>query len=485
MPAASPRLAPRVVGLCLACALAVACGARPAPPHGPNDEERSTPKADGPTGDPSASARTSADVVPSGSAASSAAAAPGAAPPSTPLVARPAKVAFVVDLVEHSDPYALAPAPDGGVFVLGETAWGYSYKDDLLFARLAPDGSDVFLTMGTGRNVRQIAVSREAVFLSTELVGQVRLSGLTIPTVGGSTDLFIGKSDFDGKLAWGKMIGTPSYDRAGLLAPTADGGVMVAHGAFSSRKDGPIVFTPAGGEDSLLSRFDADGTKRWTRFFGLPGYDEPNAIVVAPSGDVFLAGTRWRSRDEWASALDSNVCEGYLLRLSPEGEVRWNLGLGGYRGHTVMRALHLAPNGDLLLRGRTRGTVTLGETSFDGKDERGLFVRVTAEGAIAKARVAPLTDCHVVHPSGTTLAVSSKGVFHEDEDGKRTEIVAFEDPDLRPHDCVLGGPGRLYVSGRARVRTSIGGVPVGAPRHLRAKANVGTYANGFVAGIDL
>ena len=240
---------PPLVGLLLVAAFALACGARPVSPRAPavpnaSGEGRAGGEAQG---------ATSTSVAVSAPPPASSSAAPDAAAVMAPLVARPAKVAFVAELLAHAEPRALASAPDGGLFVVGDTTFGYSYTDDLFLARLTPAGEEVFFTQGTGRNVRDLRTKGDAVFFSTELVGQVRFAGATIPTVGGSTDLFIAKTDLGGKLAWGKMIGTPDYDRGAHLAPSADGGVFVsARSLLLAHPRGVVVLE--GNRATLLER---------------------------------------------------------------------------------------------------------------------------------------------------------------------------------------------------------------------------------------
>ena len=64
----------------------------------------------------------------------------------------------------------------------------------------------------------------------------------------------------------------------------------MAHGAFASARTGPLVFTPAGGEDTLVSRFDVSGRRLWTRSLGTEGYDEPSSIAVGPDGHIVVGG---------------------------------------------------------------------------------------------------------------------------------------------------------------------------------------------------
>jgi hypothetical protein len=394
-------------------------------------------------------------------------------------------VAWLVNPVDHTDAYTLAPDPAGGVFVLGESEVFLGAKDDMFLTRLGADGATVWQTLGVGRNVRHIVLAGEQLFFSTEFSGQVRFGGLSADMTGGATDLFVGKMSLGGAWSWGKVIGTSNYDREGLLAPTADGGVIVAHGAFASARKGPFVFKPQGGEDVLVTRLDANAKHVWTRVIATPGYEEPNALLVDAEGDIYLAGTRWQSRDDWMMALASNPCEGFVTRLSPAGEPTWTTGLGGPAGHTTVSSLTLSSDGTLTVRGTAERAVTIAGAALGPKAGGGLFAKVGKDGQIVAARPSEPAVCLAEHPSGVAFGATKTGVFHEDTSGKRTTIVPFAGEGTAVFRCALGGPGRLYVTGRLSPDGTLGGVRAGKPRVNRSPAWLTTYAVGFVGAIDL
>ncbi|MGC4055284.1 MAG: hypothetical protein QM757_41145 [Paludibaculum sp.] len=93
------------------------------------------------------------------------------------------------------------------------------------------------------------------------------------------------------------MIARPTW----LRCP--DGGVVVAHGAFTAPRKGPVQFTVAGGQDTLIAPGN-DGGLVGVKSLAWPGYDEP-AGVVTSGGAVMAAGTRWKSPSTMSPDLES------------------------------------------------------------------------------------------------------------------------------------------------------------------------------------
>ncbi|MCU0654843.1 MAG: hypothetical protein MUF64_06005 [Polyangiaceae bacterium] len=463
------RIAGLLGSLLLACGPALAPTAAPEP--SPSSASASSPSAPAPPplASPGASAATSAT-------AAGAPTTPAAPPP------RDATVRWARNVVDHTTLYRLAPAPGGGLFVLGQSDSFLGARDDLFLTRLDAEGAAVWQHLGVGRMVRSIRASREDLYMLTEFSGRVRFAGMALAG-GGDTSLLVARLAAKGEVAWGKVFDTPDFDRAAALAPMADGGVALAHGAFREPRKG-ATFRVAGGQDTLISRWGPGGELAWTRSLEWPGYDSAAGLVVHPDG-ILAAGTRWKSAETDMPGLKDRPCQGWVARLSPEGAIGWVKPLGEPERHTEVLAVAEAPGGSLLVAGTFAGRTTLGEVALDPALGKGFVARIDGEGTVRWARVIAAPTCLAGSTEGPAYVGAGREVLRVSEDGEIARVFVEPTPEARIDDCTLAGPERLYVSGLTKPGGSLGGKPIGPPMTNRSPAWMSTYEVAFAARLDL
>ncbi|MFI5697240.1 alpha/beta hydrolase-fold protein [Kribbella sp. NPDC051586] len=190
----------------------------------------------------------------------------------------------------------MAVAVSGGsVYLAGMTAGALGTSVgglDGFLARYTTDGDPVW--------VRQFGTSAsdEVWALAPDPNGGVYLAGYTAGdfagTLSGDKDLLIARADSDGTLTWRDQLGTPTNDKAAALAVDAAGNLYVA--GFT---DGALE-TPLGKFDGVLAKYSPDHTRTWTRQFGTADDDaaDPFAeanlyLTVTPTGTQLsgLTGT--------------------------------------------------------------------------------------------------------------------------------------------------------------------------------------------------
>jgi hypothetical protein len=416
-----------------------------------------------------------------------------------------AQVSWVINPVDHTARYHLAPLPDGGVVVGGENEYGVELKGDLFLTRLDAAGQTVWQQLGTGRFVRDVVVGPNALFLSTEFSGAVSIAGGSVRATRGSTDLFVGRFGLDGKLLGGRVYATPEFDRVAKLAaiPDGSGALIMAHGAFlSASPSGPpdqrspdaqrIVYTPRGGEDSLVSRLGPTGKTEWIQNIGTTGYDEPEAVLVAPDGDILIAGSRWQSQSGESEALDRNPCEGYVTRLAPDGTPRWSTGLSALSDHTRATSVQLRPDGRIVVRGTIDRPAPIGTVANDPRRGRAFRAILGDQGAVEELKAQPGVTCAAPHPSGggtivahfdkDKMASDQNGLYLETNDGTRSLLLPVEGETFLDR-CVFSPTGTLFVAGTTRPAGKLGALVVPAPRTVRAQSPLHTYVVSFVGAV--
>ncbi|MFY2559594.1 PQQ-binding-like beta-propeller repeat protein [Corallococcus terminator] len=166
-----------------------------------------------------------------------------------------------------------------------------------------------------------LAVSSEGeLFIAGKLEGRLRL-GETLIT----DSHFVAKLASDGTPRWARATGTVK-----ALTPDIEGEVLVAHGR-------------------LVTRYDTRGTVRWSQ--EMPALASASAVALDSDGGAVLAGQR---------PLSPVESIGFIARLSPVGEVYWELDVGP--DAPSFTQVIFAADGGLRLAGDFRGTLHWGGT---------------------------------------------------------------------------------------------------------------------------
>lgn len=392
---------------------------------------------------------------------------------------RPAKVSWIVVPVDHTDCCAMALLPDGGVLALGENEYGTSSSDDMFLSRLDSAGHTVWHKRAMGRYIRTLSVAAGHAFVTTEFSGRVHLGRVRVRGPGG-IDVFVGKLDLSGSARWGRVFSTWDYDRVHAAAPTPDGGVVVALGAFVSPRSGPFVFKPAGGEDALVAKWNGAGKFLWLKSFHWHGNDTAASIVTGARGSLFVAGTRWRSPSTGAYSTANGPCHGWVARLAPDGKTRWLRDLGSAWGHLEIELMARAPGDRLVVAGSLYGTAKVGGTTFHARRVRPYVAVLDSAGNVLWARAEPVASCVTVDAAGRILLGGTKGIVVARRSGSQPWLLHFPKDMYDVQSCVADGAHYLYVSGDAAPHAAFGGARVPAPRRIRF-GFLPRFANGFVA----
>jgi hypothetical protein len=190
----------------------------------------------------------------------------------------------------------------------------------------------------------------------------------------GGGDVWVLELDADGVLLGQRCYGGSGTDEAWDMAATADGGcVLVGH---SNSTDGEVEPT-AGVQDYWVLRLDAAGDIVWQHTYGGALNDEAWAVVVAPDGGCYVAGsTRSMDGDLGGSAGEEDFG---VLRLSAAGELLWQRSLGG-SSIDLATAIALRAGGGCVVGGVTYSSD--GDVTEHGGMGDGWLVALDATGVL-------------------------------------------------------------------------------------------------------
>ncbi len=120
---------------------------------------------------------------------------------------------------------------------------------------------------------------------------------------------FIVRTDLNGDTLWTRKLGGALRMECNGLAPTADGGYIIAGSMGTS--EGP--------EDGFLTKLDMNGAQQWTTPLGGDSTDVLVSVVESPAGDLVACGS---------TNSQSEVSQIYLVSVDAAGQFLWDQFIG-------------------------------------------------------------------------------------------------------------------------------------------------------------
>ncbi|MBN1673319.1 MAG: SBBP repeat-containing protein [Kiritimatiellae bacterium] len=211
--------------------------------------------------------------------------------------------------------------------------------------------------------------------------GALYVCGHTLGAFGGQTnagnaDLCLTRFDADGTPEWSRIWGSAAGDYGRGVAVDTQGNVFVGgytYGAFDGQ-------THAGNADFCLSRFDAAGTRLWTRIWGSAAADDGGCLAIDRDGSVYVAGSTEGAFDGETNAGGTDLC---LSKFDGGGNRLWTR-IWGSPSNDVARAVCVEERGDILVAGFAAG-------AFDGEPVAGsadfVLCRFDGDGNRLRTRI--------------------------------------------------------------------------------------------------
>jgi hypothetical protein len=132
------------------------------------------------------------------------------------------------------------------------------------------------------------------------------LAGYSNSAGHGGYDGWVLRTDKDGDTLWTKYIGTTDWDFFYDVAPTYDGGFILAGGTYGLGE---------GDEDMYFVKIDANGDTLWTKTYG--GIKADEARSVCETGDSLLAAVGF------SYSLGDTLGDSWVLRMNGVGDTLW------------------------------------------------------------------------------------------------------------------------------------------------------------------
>jgi hypothetical protein len=284
---------------------------------------------------------------------------------------------------------------------------------------------------------------RGGVVVAGSFNGALELAGGRLVSESIYSDAFLYALDSKGRHVWSKRFGGSGLGRAiNGVAVDGSGNILVI-GGFRGTIDlgGPSLVAGPNGVSAFVAKLDPNGGHLWSKSFETTVNFLDFSVAVAPTGDVYLAGTL-QGRTSFGGniiGLDQAVSL-YVVKLDANGSHSWSHTFTGTNdAHAASIA---ATKNGAVVAGAFSGTVDLGSGPLTSANETDLFVarfdnigqtswsRRFGGNGWETARVAVDAAENMFLAGGSTSAdMNFGGVQFDNPDSQSRIVVAKLDPE--------------------------------------------------------
>ncbi|KZR72726.1 SBBP repeat-containing protein [Prochlorococcus marinus] len=271
---------------------------------------------------------------------------------------------------------------DGSIYIGGEKSVNDSNWSDALIAKYDSDGStDWTRLLGSNKDERSYGISATS-------DGSIYIAGYTSGDLdeqinsGGTSDVLLAKYDTDGNKAWSDIFGSSLLEYAFGVTTTNDGSIYIAGETYGDL-DGQIN-RGGGTSDAFLSKYDVDGTRKWTRLLGSHGShgshgssevgwfenDSARAITSASDGSIYITGYTTGDLDgQKVNGNGNNDYDAFLAKYDTKGNRSWTKQWGS-SGYDYGNAIATDREGSIYIAGSTTGDIDgiSNQSTYDVED---------------------------------------------------------------------------------------------------------------------
>jgi ribosomal protein S11 len=315
---------------------------------------------------------------------------------------------------------ALSQAPDGGFFITGHTnSSDRDFRNDESVTAIGDLEVFVIKTDEDGRQKWMIKFGgprkdRGQAIIATRNGGAVVAGntnsdgGIFQPIGGEDDDMFISSVDGEGSVWWANTYGGSDVEWVATMSKAHDSGYVVV--GYTKSNDRDFAALNKGKADVFVMKLDMQGRKEWVRTYGGSGEEWGLSIVPSAARGYIITGFTTSNDGDFAN-MKLGQHDAFVLNIDERGFIVWKQVMGG-TGTDVASAAIVKPNGEIVVTGHT----TSNDKAFDRMnkgqedsfitvlDAKGKIIRTTTIGGSANDRgVAIASSCD----TGFVIAVQS------------------------------------------------------------------------------
>lgn len=208
----------------------------------------------------------------------------------------------------------------------------------------------------------------------------------------GNNDAFVVKFNPDGARLWGTYYGGSGDEILYFPGLAVDGSGNVMLGAITGSNSGiasagAFQETYGGNYDAFLVKFNPNGDRLWSTYYGGSYADNGNACAVDATGNIFLTGGT-AGPSGLASGGFQNANNGlydvFLVKFNPGGERLWSTYYGGESNESG-QGCATDGTGNVMVVGRTESTTGVASGGFQntyGGGRDAFLVKISTAGSL-------------------------------------------------------------------------------------------------------
>lgn len=304
--------------------------------------------------------------------------------------------------------YAASTDPFGSIYIAGQTnstnniATPGAHRpsngntQDAFLAKFNAGGERLWATYfgGTGpENGYSVTTDKEGnVYLTGETSISTNLStaGSHQPSNGGNYDAYLARFSANGALLWSTYYGGTGADYGRSVATDDEGNVYLAGITASNNMATPGAHqpTPGGGNDAFLAKFNKDGVRQWSTYYGGSGTESGFGVAVDANGYVYLTGITGSVNNIASPGSYQPVKaagnDAYLAKFDKNGVRQWGTYFGGNNSDNATAIATDAMN-RIYIAGNTASTdlpAASGFQSSNGGGTDAFAVQFNADGTV-------------------------------------------------------------------------------------------------------
>lgn len=175
--------------------------------------------------------------------------------------------------------------------------------------------------------------------ITGEFFNSITFGGITLDAGNPEAQIYVAKLNSDGEPIWAQKAGAGGYGFGQSVGMDAEGNAYVT-GTYRGNIILGDLILPGPGDMSydvfVAKCASADGAFQWSARGEGPASDRAVGIRVDPAGNSYINGAY---ADTWtfgSTTLETNGgVDGYLAKVSPDGEALWAKGYGGPTGESI------------------------------------------------------------------------------------------------------------------------------------------------------
>jgi hypothetical protein len=147
-------------------------------------------------------------------------------------------------------------------------------------------------------------------------------------------------------------------------------------GTTTSNLNGQTIPSTGGNPSGFISRYELDGSRKWTRVFGTSGaaFTSVNGITTDTAGNIYSTGNAGIGNFNGINITVANLwpfSAGYIIKFDPNGNLLWTASSAPSVLHYYSGIL-IDNSGDVIVSGTVVASSIDGMTNTGGSDQAGI-----------------------------------------------------------------------------------------------------------------